>query len=117
MDFIVTGASDGAVRLWAVKRNGRKTAVKLLDEVARTTVAPVSYCTGAAISRKTQDIVFVAYALPIGTLIATQFMVDIGSGDAVKKLTYQEISFLPAFVVSIATHIVSNGKCSILKHY
>lgn len=49
------------------------------------------------------------YAIPDGSLIAEQIAVNRVSLEVIEKQSYERIIFQPAFIVSTAVHIISNG--------
>ncbi|EFO24139.1 hypothetical protein LOAG_04349 [Loa loa] len=110
LDYLLTGAADGTVRLWAVRISSRVVVAKLINNIGNAaTGRPVNCCAGAVFSETNKDITVVIYAIPDGSLVAEQIIVDRVSLEGVEKQSYERIIFQPAFIVSVAVHIISNG--------
>ncbi|VBB27871.1 unnamed protein product [Acanthocheilonema viteae] len=86
LDYLITGAADGTVRLWAIRISGR---IVVANEANK-------------------DIIIVAYAIPDSSLVAEQIAVDRASLEGTEKQSYDRIIFQPAFIVSVAIYIISS---------
>ncbi|VDM19969.1 unnamed protein product [Wuchereria bancrofti] len=109
LDYLITGAADGTIRLWAVRISNKIVVVKLISNSGNvTTKRPVNCCAGAAFSEANQDIAIVSYAIPDGSVVAEQIAINRVSLEETEKRSYERIMFQPALIVSVAVHIISN---------
>ncbi|EJW72530.1 hypothetical protein WUBG_16566, partial [Wuchereria bancrofti] len=77
LDYLITGAADGTIRLWAVRISNKIVVVKLISNSGNvTTKRPVNCCAGAAFSEANQDIAIVSYAIPDGSVVAEQIAIN-----------------------------------------
>lgn len=88
----------------------RKFGKNLVEIVGETGIKrPVSCCAGAVFSDANKDVIVVSYAVPNGPLIAEQITIDRVSLVEIEKRSYEKITFQPAFIVSVAVHIIYGG--------
>ncbi|KAM3722590.1 Elongator complex protein [Dirofilaria immitis] len=108
LDYIITGATDGSVRLWAIRLSSKTVIAKLISEIGNSAAGrPVNCCAGAVFSKAEKDIIIAIYAISDGSLVAEQDVVDRISLKGIEKRSYEKIEFQPAFIVSAAVHILS----------
>ncbi|CAG9533882.1 unnamed protein product [Cercopithifilaria johnstoni] len=109
LDYLITGAADGTARLWAVRISDRTVVAKLVNDIGNVaTRLPVNCCAGSVFSEANRDIIIAIYAIPDGSLVAEQIAVDRVSLERTEKQSYDKIVFQPAFIVSVAVHIISS---------
>ncbi|MCP9257659.1 hypothetical protein DINM_000810 [Dirofilaria immitis] len=100
LDYIITGATDGSVRLWAIRLSSKTVIAKLISEIGNSAAGrPVNCCAGAVFSKAEKDIIIAIYAISDGSLVAEQDVVD--------RISLKGIENEPAFIVSAAVHILS----------
>uniref|UniRef100_A0A0R3S0Y0 Elongator complex protein 2 n=1 Tax=Elaeophora elaphi TaxID=1147741 RepID=A0A0R3S0Y0_9BILA len=112
LDYLITGAADGTVRLWAVRIWDKTVVAKLINDIGSVATgkksSPVNCCAGSVFSETNKDIIIVTYAIPNGLLVAEQITVDRVSLEGSERQSYERITFQPAFIVSLAVHIISS---------